>query len=240
MTLSDNRKWYELGLVISLATITNILFWDGHLDSMVARLFYRPDSLDDLWPLQKFWLWQGLYAIGNLSAVLGAVLALILILLSWIKKTSYSFRLKNFYIIMVIVLGPGLVVNAVLKDHWGRPRPREVVEFSGQYQYQPPLVASNQGKHSFVCGHCSASYCLFAFYFILRKRQTLALGLSIGYGLLMGVARMSAGGHFASDVLWSGYVIFILCWFLYYFIFKEFRDTSQEANAISVRELSVG
>ena len=25
-------------------------------------------------------------------------------------------------------LGPGLVVNVLFKDHWGRPRPREVVD----------------------------------------------------------------------------------------------------------------
>jgi lipid A 4'-phosphatase len=237
MKISSKKKWNELVLVTILAAITHVFFWNGQLDLSMARFFYRPDSIGELWPLQKFWLWQWLYAIGNVSTlVVGGLLALLLILQSWIKKTSYSFRLKSFYVILVIALAPGILVNMVLKEHWGRPRPREVIEFNGQYKYQPPLVASNNGKHSFVCGHCSASYSLFAFYFILRKGQTFALFFSLGYGLLMGIARMSAGGHFASDVLWSGYVTFLVCWFLYYFVFKEFSSGYQDVSETPIEE----
>ncbi|HBH49073.1 MAG TPA: PAP2 family protein, partial [Bacteroidales bacterium] len=34
--------------------------------------------------------------------------------------------------ILTIVLGPGLLVNATFKDNWGRPRPNEIVEFGGK------------------------------------------------------------------------------------------------------------
>jgi membrane-associated PAP2 superfamily phosphatase len=36
----------------------------------------------------------------------------------------------------------------------------------------------------------------------------LAGGLS--YGLLMGVARMAQGGHFPSDVLWAGGMVYLV------------------------------
>jgi lipid A 4'-phosphatase len=237
MKISSKKKWHELTFVAILAAITHLLFWNGQLDLSMARFFYRPDSIGELWPLQKFWLWQWFYNVGNLSTlVVSSVLALLLILQSWIKKTSYSIRLKSFYVILVITLAPGILVNMVLKEHWGRPRPREVIEFQGQFNYQPPLVVSNTGKHSFVCGHCSVSYSLFAFYFILRKRNMFALFFSLGYGILMGIARMSAGGHFASDVLWSGYITFLVCWFLYYYVFKEFRYGYQHALETPIEE----
>ncbi len=224
MVFSMKKKWFELGLVTLLAIVTHVLFWDGHLDMTLAQLFFRSSPLDEDWPFQKFWLWQWLYDFGYPSTIAGVIIALVLFVRDWLKKSTYNLRLRAMYFLLVIALGPGLIVNAVLKEHWGRPRPREVVEFNGQYAYQPPLVLSNNGKHSFVCGHCSVSFMFFSFYFILQKGRTLALLLTIAYGFLMGIARMAAGGHFVSDVLWSGYVVFLLCWLLYYFVFREFKN----------------
>jgi len=53
-----------------------------------------------------------------------------------------------------------------------------------------------------------------------RRAAFTALAASIGMGLAMGVARMAAGGHFASDVLWSGYLVFLVNWLLYYFVLR--------------------
>ncbi len=37
-----------------------------------------------------------------------------------------------------------------------------------------------------------------------RRRAVAFLTLGIGCGLLIGLGRMIQGGHFASDVMWSG------------------------------------
>jgi membrane-associated PAP2 superfamily phosphatase len=125
-------------------------------------------------------------------------------------------RKPALYLLLVTALGPGLVVNLVFKDHWGRPRPVHMVEFGGGHHYVPPLKIANTNEKSFTCGHCSVSFIAFAFYFLARKRKILYFALTILFGLAMGLTRMSAGGHFVSDILWSGYLVFLVAWLLYY------------------------
>lgn len=109
---------------------------------------------------------------------------------------------------LVATLGPGLVVNVVFKDHYGRPRPREVQELGGQERFLPVWVkgADPQAK-SFPCGHCSMGFYLATPYLVLRRRRRrLALAFlaaGIVQGGLVGAARMMAGGHFLSDVIWA-------------------------------------
>lgn len=217
-----SKKWYELGCIILLAVITTLLFWDGSLDIAIEHLFYNPEDPENPWPLGDFWLWRLFYDAAFPSVIATAVIALALFLSSFLVRSKTQFRFRALYVISVILLGPVVMVNLVLKDHWGRPRPKEIVEFNGQYDYQPPAVISETGGKSFVCGHCSSGYMFFALYFILQKMRNIALLCTILYSLLMGFVRMSAGGHFISDVLWSGYVVFGVCWFLYYFVFREF------------------
>jgi hypothetical protein len=40
-------------------------------------------------------------------------------------------RMYGLFILLSVILGPGLLVNLVFKDHWGRPRPRQVVALGG-------------------------------------------------------------------------------------------------------------
>lgn len=217
-----SRKWCELGLLIASSILTTVLFWDGHLDIEIAGLFFNWDGVGNPWPLQDYWLWRGLYDFGLPSVVVAGVIALFVALRNQFIHSHVGLRNPALYFLAVILLGPLLMVNLVLKDHWGRPRPREVVEFNGHYDYQPPVVVGDSGRKSFVCGHCSSGYMLFAFYFMLDKGKNLALLCTLLYSFLIGFARMTAGGHFVSDILWSGYVVFGVCWFLYYIVFREF------------------
>ncbi|MFL6232295.1 MAG: phosphatase PAP2 family protein, partial [Thermoanaerobaculia bacterium] len=98
-------------------------------------------------------------------------------------------------------------VNAVFKDHWGRPRPRDIVEFGGPSHYRPAPLPGGEGGASFPCGHCSVGFLFAAGWWVWKRRRaarawgSLALGLAAGFAL--GLGRMAAGGHFLSDVVWS-------------------------------------
>ena len=39
--------------------------------------------------------------------------------------------------LLTLALGPGVVANVVLKEHWGRPRPIDVTEFGGAEHFRP-------------------------------------------------------------------------------------------------------
>ena len=41
------------------------------------------------------------------------------------------------FLIATLALGPGLLTNVLLKDHWGRPRPIDVRQFGGDYRFKP-------------------------------------------------------------------------------------------------------
>lgn len=113
------------------------------------------------------------------------------------------------YLIAVLAIGPGLVVNVVFKDHWGRARPRDVAEFGGAKQFTPAFVISDQCDRncSFVAGHPSMAFALAALALILARRRRdvlFGMGLAFALGLLVGFGRIVQGGHFLSDVVFSG------------------------------------
>ena len=112
-------------------------------------------------------------------------------------------------VLLVLAIGPGLIVHSLLKDHWGRPRPAQIVDFGGSGHYVPPGVISDQCARncSFVSGHASAGFMIAAgaLFWPHRRRRWLAAGLVAGS--LIGAVRIVQGGHFLSDVIGAGLVV---------------------------------
>jgi lipid A 4'-phosphatase len=48
------------------------------------------------------------------------------------------------FLVICLAVGPGIVANVVLKDHWGRARPKQVLEFGGAKAFTPPLIPTDQ------------------------------------------------------------------------------------------------
>ena len=40
-----------------------------------------------------------------------------------------------WFLVVTLALGPGVVTNLILKDHWHRPRPIDVTEFGGSFRF---------------------------------------------------------------------------------------------------------
>jgi lipid A 4'-phosphatase len=185
--------------LLALAAAVTALFAVTPLDIAAARIFYRPGALDP-WPLARELPWSVLYRLAPwLTAAL---------VVSGLGMLAFGgWRRQGIFLLLSVVIGPGLLVNAVFKDHWGRPRPRDVVEFGGPLHYRPAPLPGGEGGASFPCGHCSVGFLFAAGWWIWRRRRparawgSLALGLAAGFAL--GLGRMAAGGHFLSDVIWS-------------------------------------
>ena len=119
---------------------------------------------------------------------------------------------------LTLLIGSGIIVHVILKDHWGRPRPKQIVQFGGQQQYRPyylpDLFTKKEPSKSFPCGHCSTGFYFFCLAFIgWKEKMPYLLWGGLFFALLLGgllsVARIAQGGHFFSDVLVSA----LIMWF---------------------------
>lgn len=113
-------------------------------------------------------------------------------------------RRVALYVLLSLALGPGLVVNVVLKDNWGRPRPSTIQEFGGANTYVRPLFLSNQCDEncSFASGHGALGFWPVALALLAPPRwRRSALAAAMAFGGMVGLVRIAQGGHFLSDVL---------------------------------------
>lgn len=194
------------GVPVFLACVLFFLIWPD-FDLTISRLFYNYDNHAFLWShyFPADVVYTGTHVIG----------AMIFVILISAIAASYLFsrralaerRAVLVFLLSAAVLGPGLLVNLGLKDHWGRPRPRQVVEFGGDETYEPPLLPGSRHAdcHSFVSGHASIGFYFFGLALLSRSRKWLWLPI-IG-GAAIGATRIAQGAHFFSDVLFSGWVV---------------------------------
>jgi lipid A 4'-phosphatase len=194
-------------------------------DLAVQALFYSPG---EGWVLGNREPWAFLYHFGNLPAFALGAMGGIAFVLSFVSRRYRPDRTAALFVVALLALAPGLIVNTVFKDHWGRPRPADIVQFGGTETYRsfwnpgPP----EQGR-SFPSGHAAVGFFLMAPFFVLRRKAPgwarRALVAGVLYGLTMGLGRMIQGGHFLTDVIWSGFMVYLSGLFLYY-LFRLDRE----------------
>jgi len=145
------------------------------------------------------------------------------------KKDFFGFTKKKIaYIILCLAIGPGLVVNAIFKDNWGRARPHQVANFGGNKEFTPPFIMTDQCERncSFTSGDPSVGFFFFAFAFAFANRRKQFTALAMTLGTIYGVTRIVQGAHFLSDVIFSGIFVFGICYLLHKVMFKENAETS--------------
>jgi lipid A 4'-phosphatase len=211
----------EAIVLIALAAAVTILFAATPLDLVAARFFYRPGAIDP-WPLARQLPWSVLYELAPWVTASLVLAGLAGVAAGALTKRD-DWRRQAVFVLSTVVLGPGLVINTVFKDHWDRPRPREIVELGGPMHYvAAPL--RGEGGASFPCGHCSVGYLYGLGWWVWRRRKPKLAAASLATGLvagtLLGLGRMAAGGHFLSDVLWSALLAFGVAHLLYYYVLR--------------------
>src|ERR1700756_2740495 len=173
----------EAAWLLASALLATVLFASGALDLAVARAFYHPEPLDH-WPLTHRVPWWLLYraapwVTGTLVIAGLAGLAL------GLRSARRGWRRAAVLVLLGVALAPGLLANALFKDHWQHPRPRDLIEFGGPLHYVPSPLIGAEGGASFPCGHCSVGFLLDAGWWVWERRRTLLLGYR-----LVGVARL--------------------------------------------------
>lgn len=148
-------------------------------------------------------------------AWLVALMALLSMVTSFFLDRLKPIRPVAAYGLLLLLLGPGLVVNVLFKDQWGRARPGQTVEFGGTQQFTPAWVVSDQCRKncSFVCGDASIGFSLVGAAFVSRRPRPW-FHASLGFGGALGLMRMAQGGHFLSDVIFSFLAVWFTAWAL--------------------------
>jgi membrane-associated PAP2 superfamily phosphatase len=216
------------GLLIALgvAVVTGLVFGlYPDLDLRIAQIFYPYMVGNDAFALRFYppvmiardaGLWVA-------TLIIIPVLAALAIKLIFPKRKLLVPGRAILFLTLTLALGPGLLVNVVLKDHWGRPRPIDVAQFGGSEHFVAWWDPRGDcpANCAFVSGDVSGAVWTIAPAMLMPPPwRTLCVAAALTLGIGMAAVRMMAGAHFASDVLFAGVFTFLTIWIAHGLIYR--------------------
>ncbi|MGB6909277.1 MAG: phosphatase PAP2 family protein [Methyloceanibacter sp.] len=220
-------KLWAIAALIGVAAALIFVGWPD-LDLAVSRLFYiEPRHFAFNHSALAAALRFGFRALtwaAAIAAVTGIVLALAR------SRRLFGLGLAQWiFLALVLITGPGLIANTLLKDNWARPRPLHVVEFGGPDRFTPVLERSGSCERncSFISGEASATFALgFAIVMLARRRRAALMAAALTAGTLSGLIRMGEGGHFLSDVVFAGVFMALDVALMHWLVFRVLAPRS--------------
>lgn len=205
LTVAGSKRRMLIAVPLCLLCVVFFLL-QPNLDLKVSGLFFDGSFYWNENPFVRF--------VYLVFAKIHAVYLLVLIGLAiyYARKKLPIKKMASLFLLVSLILGPGILVNLVLKDNSvGRPRPVHVQNFGGDAIYTPVFHYSGacQKNCSFVSGHAAIGFYLMALFWVSRKRRWLISGIALG--AIVGLGRIVQGGHFFSDVIFAGWVVFFCC-----------------------------
>lgn len=197
---------YLIFCFIVIAAVAIYVPYSPQSDQYIAMLTYNANT-ERFYGEVHLWCKIIYYSIPVVTTLF------ILIPLFRLITSSSTIDPKNTRRISIIILlslaiGPGLLVNTVFKDNWGRPRPYQVLRGGKTFFPVWKYNWGNKKDNSFPCGHASMGFFL-GVPLLARNKRRNGLILSFAGGALVGTVRILQGGHFLSDVIFCA----IIVWF---------------------------
>jgi membrane-associated PAP2 superfamily phosphatase len=233
---TDWRPMNRTGLIVTLAIAAAVGLVFGiwpELDLKLAALFYDPGR-NGFWRapdptfmrLRNACIW--LTTLIALSAALAIVIKLV--------RPKMPMLIPGRAVVLMLTtlaLGPGVLTNVVLKEHWGRPRPIDVAEFKGDEHFRPWWDPRGDCARncSFVAGDPSGAFWTLAPAVVAPPAwRMLAVGAALAFGAGVGLLRMMAGAHFFSDGVFAGVFTFLLIWLTHGLLYRWRRTRIGDAT----------
>jgi len=228
MPMPDARLQRTLLLIFAIGAALAVPFilWP-EIDMRISSNFYLPK--------QGFYMefrphYRAIYHLVTRLTQAVYVILIALILVKLLGRVLHRDLLKKIstraviYLSLVMAAGPWIGVHYVLKDGFERPRPREIVEFGGAKDFVPMLYVGKQKGSSFVSGHAAMGFYLAAFALLLQgKQRKVMYAEGLAAGAFIGLIRVIQGGHFASDVLFSGIFMLLVIHVCYAIVYRRQR-----------------
>lgn len=199
------------GIVFSLWPVLDFwasaAFYSAEGGFPAARIHILEEVRQGIWTVAMLPVWLALAALF-LAAATGQGLATREGVTLWLPVRLWAF------VLVLYLLGPGLLVNGILKAHWGRARPDTTELFGSTAHFTPALQPASECARN--CSFASGEAAVVAAFGIAaglalvyhapglsRRRLRQGLWLAIGVVLAGSVMRVAMGRHFLSDVIFA-------------------------------------
>tara|TARA_B100001769_G_scaffold197848_1_gene158006 strand:+ start:329 stop:1477 length:1149 start_codon:yes stop_codon:yes gene_type:complete len=211
--LKQKSIWIPLLMGILFSLTSNLLGWDLKFQD----LFWN--DLDSTWNGKTNPLSKWLYYYGIIPALALSFSGLFILLLGYFIKRLAAYRKIALYLFLTLAIGNGLVVNGLFKEFWGRPRPAQIIDYNSTQSFEPSLcIDSNSTGKSFPCGHATMGFYFLALGLLFKagSKRNAIFAFALVFGLAIGIARSSMGGHFITDTAWAAIMMWIVIKGLYF------------------------
>lgn len=219
--------WLPIVFMVAITPFTSVL------DLAITRAIYQNTRFasNDFFDF--------MYTYGVLPAQVTALVAGVIFILSYCSAYWKKWRPGAKVLLLTIAIGAGFITHTLLKDHWGRPRPKQVEEFGGHQPfrpfYEPNFFHQPEPSKSFPCGHCTMGFYFFALALVARRMnyralEVIGIALAIVLGVALSITRIAQGGHFFSDTLMSALIMWMTAATSDWLVFSE------DTKAFPIRE----
>ncbi len=202
------------------------------LDRTVTSLFYVPGTG---FPARSLHSLKELRAIGQYVPVafaMAMILTLILKIAHPGRPCLFAPRFTLFFASLYLI-GPGIIINCVLKPFWDRPRPIDTIDFGGRFTFVDAWSMGDTifSNRSFASGEAAAIVCLIPLAFFVHPawRRSVAT-LLIGFAALICANRIAFGAHFLSDVLIASALMATLAAILWHALFGPNAPSDEDVD----------
>ncbi len=231
-----NRTGLALALLVAVI-VGGIFALHPQFDIDIAALFYEPAT-------RSFWAWKW----GWTEYVRDAATSLITLLVApaflaiagklvMPRRRMLIGGRAAILLIVTLALGPGVLANGILKEHWARMRPEDITQLGGKEIFTPwwdPRGPCSDNC-SFIAGEPSGAFWTLAPAALAPPQwRPLVYAGALLFGAAMGVLRMAGGAHFFTDVVFAGVFMFLLIWTAHGAIYR-WRPTRLSDEAVERR-----
>lgn len=197
----------RLDLLLFVASCVLLVGWP-QLDLWVVAASF--DSASDTFVgASNVWLdhWVGAFDEAHFLILALCVAGF---LTGWVLRSArgQAFRRGALFLFLLLLLAPGLAVNGVLKEQWGRARPQSLSAYHGDKTFTRAWQITDQCKTNcaFTSGHAAIGFYFIGLAWAFGCPRLFWVGMLVGMGL--GAARIVQGRHYLSDVVFSFWVVY--------------------------------
>lgn len=218
----DNAGTLAVVTAAALAVASLFFHIESWIDLAVARHFFDPASAVGPFPANADPVLRILREVGLKLPPLAMILLGVVALAGLFRpgaRMPVSVR-DALWMLTTAGLANGLLVNLVLKEHWGRARPHQTLEFGGAGTFTPAWTMSDAcaSNCSFVSGEAAnAFWMLTALCLVPAGYRAPAGAFLVVLAGTVAFNRVAFGGHYLSDVVLSGLMVLTIAAVLRFF-----------------------